>query len=129
MNADGSEQRPAGPERRAIKPAPLADGRVAYETWQDGGYGELSGWELRVFDPRDGTDSGIDAGAITCHDPSARPKSTAVLCHGVARDAFGDTAAGSDFPGPLLAPAFPSTYRLPDRVVTLYPFAMSSTCP
>ena len=122
MNADGSEQRPAGPERRAIKPAPLADGRVAYESWQDGGNGELSGWELRVFDPRDGTDSGIDAGAITCHDPSARPKGTAVLCHGVSRDAFGDTAAGSDFPGPLLAPAFPSTYRLPDRVVTLYPF-------
>jgi Tol biopolymer transport system component len=129
MNADGSEQRPAGPEHRAIKPTPLSDGRIAYETWNESGNRTLSGWELRVFDPRDGSNSGIDAGAITCHNPSASPSGTAVLCHGGPRDAFGNTAADAAFPGPLLAPAFPTIHRLPDRAVTLYPFRNAFSAP
>jgi Tol biopolymer transport system component len=128
MNADGSGQRATGADHRAIKPAPLADGRIAYETWHESG-NRASGWELRIFDPRDGSDSGIDAGTITCHNPSASPSGTALLCHGVPRDAFGDAAADAAFPGPLLAAAFPTTRRLADRAVALYAFRNAFSAP
>lgn len=122
MNADGTAQRAAGPERRAIKPAPLPDGRVVYETWTVGEHGHLGGWQLRVFDPRAGTDVSLDSGAIVCHDPAASPKGNAILCNGVARDAYADMRPTAGFPGPLLAPGFPRTLHLPDRSIALYAF-------
>lgn len=122
MNADGSNQRPAGPEHRAIKPAPGSDGRVVYETWTEDSKGEPGGWELRVFNSRDGSDGSLSSGNIVCHDPAISGKGNAVLCHGLPRDAFAGEVPAEDFQGPLLAPAYPKKVRLPDRSISLYPF-------
>jgi hypothetical protein len=129
MNSDGSRQQPVGPEHRAIKPATLSDGRVVYESWTENDKGAPGEWELRVFDPRDHSDVSLSAGAIVCHTPAASSKGNAVLCHGVARDAFAATDPPADFPGPLLAPAYPISLRLPDRRVSLYPFRNAFSAP
>jgi Tol biopolymer transport system component len=129
MNSDGSAQRPAGPDHRAIKPAPWSDGRVVYESWTEGESGGPGNWELRVFDSHDGSDVPLSSGNIVCHDPAVSVRGHSILCHGVARDTASGAGAADDFPGPLLAPGYPRQARLHDRSVSVYPFRNAFSAP
>ena len=129
MNSDGSAQRLAGPDRRAIKPAPRSDGRVVYESWAESETSRPGNWQLRVFDSRDGTDVPLSSGDIMCHGPAVSASGHSVLCHGAARDDTLGAGTAGGFPGPLLAPGYPKQARLPDRSVSLYPFRNAFSAP
>ena len=120
MNSDGSDQHPIGPSQRAISPALLPDGRIAFETWDVRDDGGLTNWRLRVVSGDAISEIAMGSADLYCHKPVPQPKGQGILCHGLTRASYDASSFSEDFAGPAIASGYPQKRVLDGRPVALY---------
>ena len=129
MNPDGSDPRPMGPAQRAISPALLADGRVAFETWDVGDDGQPTNWQLRTLSGNSFSEIAMGSNDLYCHRPVPQPKGQGILCHGLTRASYDAGKHPQTFPGPAIASGYPQSRALDGRSVALYAIRNAFSAP
>jgi Tol biopolymer transport system component len=129
MKPDGSDQRPIGPSQRAISPALLPDGRIAFETWDVRDDGGPTNWRLRALSRDVISEIAMGSDDLYCHRPVPQPKGQGILCHGLTRASYDASSHSEDFPGPAIASGYPQRRVLDGRPVAVYAIRNAFSAP